>query len=66
MGAAVMESIKSGRCASCGGPAAEFKDPVSSVEYLFSGLCQKCQDEVFFTNGENEARLLPVRRFWFG
>ena len=52
MGADVMESIKSGRCATCGGPAAEFEDAVSSVEYLLSGLCQKCQDEVFSPNGE--------------
>jgi hypothetical protein len=52
MGADVLESIKNERCASCGGPAAEFEDAVSSVEYLLSGLCQKCQDEVFCPNGE--------------
>lgn len=31
----------------CGGPATEFKDKASELEYTVSGLCQKCQDDVF-------------------
>ena len=31
----------------CGGPATEFKDELSKSEYALSGLCQKCQDEIF-------------------
>ena len=31
----------------CGGPATEFDDPLSIKEYSISGLCQKCQNEVF-------------------
>lgn len=45
------EAILTGKClpppAGCGGEATEFRDPVSTREYQISGLCQKCQDEVF-------------------
>jgi len=32
---------------SCGGKAEDFRDELSYEEYLHSGLCQKCQDEIF-------------------
>lgn len=38
----------------CGGPATEFKDELSRREYRISGLCQKCQDEVFGKDWEEE------------
>jgi hypothetical protein len=31
----------------CGGEAVEFKDERSKNEYIISGLCQECQDNVF-------------------
>ena len=31
----------------CGGAATEFRDILSEQEYSISGLCQKCQDEIF-------------------
>jgi len=31
----------------CGGPATGFRDESSRREYRISGLCQKCQDELF-------------------
>lgn len=31
----------------CGGDASKFKDARSQREYTISGLCQKCQDEIF-------------------
>ena len=31
----------------CSGPATEFRDELSKREYTISGLCQKCQDEIF-------------------
>ncbi len=37
----------------CGGPAIEFRDAVSRREYTISGLCQKCQDEIFGTEEES-------------
>ena len=44
-------AIKNGVCIpdpiGCGGPATEFKDALSRIEYSISGLCQKCQDIVF-------------------
>ena len=34
-------------CPTCGGPVGKFKDELSEREYRISGMCQKCQDEVF-------------------
>jgi len=31
----------------CGQNIGEFKDDLSLTEYRISGLCQKCQDEIF-------------------
>jgi len=31
----------------CGGAATEFRDMLSEKEFTISGLCQKCQDEIF-------------------
>jgi hypothetical protein len=33
----------------CGGPADSFRDETFAREYRISGLCQKCQDEIFGT-----------------
>lgn len=35
------------KCASCLGPAKEFRDYLSHKEYTISLLCQNCQDLVF-------------------
>jgi hypothetical protein len=44
-------AIRADKClnppAGCGGDAKEFRDERSAREYTISGLCQKCQDEVF-------------------
>lgn len=40
-------AIRSDKCVSCGKDAIEFKNDLSRAEYRISGLCQKCQDEVF-------------------
>ena len=41
--------VKSGRCTDCATEIKEdnFRDELSKKEYSISGLCQKCQDEVF-------------------
>lgn len=45
------ESIANSICVlppfGCGGPAHTFHDPLSKKEYMISGLCQKCQDQIF-------------------
>lgn len=45
------EAIATATCAlkplGCGGPATEFRNEISRREYGISGLCQKCQDDVF-------------------
>ena len=35
-------------CATCGGDVSEFRDSLSRKEWTISGMCQKCQDAVFF------------------
>lgn len=39
--------INANRCVTCGGEAKEFADALSRKEYSISGMCQKCQTEVF-------------------
>lgn len=31
----------------CGKPVSGFRDDISQKEYSISGLCQRCQDEIF-------------------
>ncbi len=40
-------AIKNDICSFCKESATEFRDGLSEKEYSISGLCQKCQDEVF-------------------
>jgi hypothetical protein len=44
-----LERVKSGRCPFCGKPVRveDFRDEGSRREHTISGLCQRCQDEVF-------------------
>ncbi len=35
----------------CGGEAWTFRDNLSAMEYVISGLCQECQDQVFGDEG---------------
>lgn len=46
-GKTVSECIQNKECLACGGEAKTFKDRVSVDEYLISGLCQACQDNLF-------------------
>ncbi len=43
------ENIKKGKCSVCGTEINEkdFKDSLSKKEYSISGMCQKCQDDIF-------------------
>lgn len=40
-------AIQSDKCAVCGRDAMAFKDELSKKEYSISGMCQKCQDEIW-------------------
>lgn len=44
-----IENIRNCRCTDCGLPVTEksFRDTLSIKEYEISGLCQRCQDEIF-------------------
>lgn len=41
------QAVQAGICAVCKEEANEFTDALSVTEYAISGLCQRCQDEVF-------------------
>ena len=36
-----------GICVSCGEEASFFHSVISKAEYAISGLCERCQDEIF-------------------
>lgn len=42
-----VDVVKQGLCPSCKKPISRFRDDLSFKEYNISGLCQKCQDQVF-------------------
>ncbi len=42
-----IEAIQGHKCKTCGMKVENFRDKISQKEYLISGMCQKCQDEVF-------------------
>ena len=44
-----VQRVEQGLCPFCGKPVflGEFRDVLSLEEFQISGLCQKCQDEVF-------------------
>ncbi len=46
-GSFLSDSQKKGCCVSCKINIKGFRDELSLKEYGISGLCQKCQDEVF-------------------
>jgi len=42
------EALATHTCVSCLKPANEFRDEKSAVEWRITGLCQECQDDIFF------------------
>ena len=41
------QAVQDGICSICKEEANEFTDALSVAEYAISGLCQRCQDEIF-------------------
>ena len=41
-------SIKNRVCVTCGRSASQFRDKLSEKEFGISGMCQECQDKVFY------------------
>ena len=47
------DRIMNGECTSCeNADLTAFRDDISKKEYSISGMCQLCQDEVFFEKSE--------------
>lgn len=44
-----VEAVREGKCSICGKTInlADFRNELSKREYTISGLCQKCQDDIF-------------------
>lgn len=42
-----LKRIDEGKCPLCGKKITIFKDNLSRKEFEISGMCQRCQDEVF-------------------
>lgn len=42
-----VERAEAGLCTTCGKVLSGFRDEISIREYRVSGMCQRCQDEVF-------------------
>jgi hypothetical protein len=42
-----LKQISNDTCVICETPALAFKDELSKKEFSISGMCQKCQDEIF-------------------
>jgi len=40
-------AIEADVCVCCGYAAFKFRDQISEKEYRISGLCQRCQDDIF-------------------
>jgi len=46
----ISTNISESKCVLCHKEAKSFKDDLSKKEYLISGMCQECQDNVFLDN----------------
>ncbi len=47
-------------CVTCNGKVEGFRDELSQKEFLISGMCQKCQDEVFGAREEDSEEVCMV------
>ena len=47
-GRIISDSHNNKKCVTCGKKITKFKDDLSVKEYDISGMCQKCQDEMFY------------------
>jgi RNA polymerase-binding transcription factor DksA len=48
----MLDNFDKGLCCDCGKSIGSFKDEVSYKEYKITGMCQKCQDELFDSDDE--------------
>ncbi len=42
-----IEKMRAHTCMTCGNKVEGFNDEPSQKEFLISGMCQKCQDDIF-------------------
>lgn len=46
-GKTLTDALNEDICLRCKNPKGEFRDPLSERDYFISGMCQKCQDEIY-------------------
>lgn len=51
-----LEAIDSGKCPTCNKPVGKFRDELSCKEFVISGMCQDCQDDIFGRAGAGPPR----------
>lgn len=49
-----IESIREGKCPTCGRKITGFRNELSEQEYRLRGMCQDCQDAVFGRSNSTE------------
>lgn len=49
-----LQRITHGRCPLCNHSIGQFRNEQSEQEYLVSGLCQTCQDDIMGEGGDDE------------
>jgi hypothetical protein len=47
-----LAAVEACKCPLCKAPIGEFRDALSRKEYSISGLCQDCQDMIFYSPEE--------------
>jgi hypothetical protein len=52
--------MKARMCMNCSGKVEGFDSELSQKEFLISGMCQKCQDDVFGANDEDSEEICMV------
>jgi len=52
--------MKARVCMTCSGKVEGFDSELSQKEFLISGMCQKCQDEVFGASEEDSEEICMV------
>jgi hypothetical protein len=49
-----VQRVEDGLCSTCGKIPGVFKDKISLREFYISGMCQRCQDQTFEVDYEDE------------
>ena len=63
LGQSRIQAVKNRSCVDCNDTNVTFRDDESVNEYAISGLCQSCQDSVFFFFYVFDIKLIYTRNY---